>query len=179
MEAAKGPDSIREEELRRLMTLHKDDLMRISYVYLRDAALAEDAVQETFIKAYQALESFKNASNEKTWLTRIAINTCKDMKRNSWFRLFDRRVTLERLPEPIQSALTEDDGWLMEDILNLPDRYKDVILMYYYQGMGVCEIGDALNLTASSVSKRLKKARQKLRGILEGGHMDESQAKPR
>ena len=175
MEAAKGPGSLREEALRRLMTLYKNDLMRISYVYLRDAALAEDAVQETFIKAYHSLDGFRSASSERTWLTRIAINTCTDMKRGAWFRLFDRRVSLDQLAEPVQSFLTEDDGRLMEDILNLPDREKDVILMYYYQGMGVREIGDALNLSASSVSKRLEKARRRLRGILEGGHKDESQ----
>lgn len=175
MEAGKGPDSVREETLRRLMSLYKNDLMRLSYVYLKDAALAEDAVQETFIKAYQSLDGFRGASGERTWLTRIAINTCKDMKRNSWFRLFDRRVSLDQLPEKFWSFLTEDDGWLMEDILNLPDREKDVVLMYYYQGMSVREIGDALNLNASSVSKRLEKARRRLRGILEGGYRDGSQ----
>ena len=175
MEAGKGPDSIREEALRRLMIRYKNDLMRMSYAYLKDAALAEDAVQETFIKAYQSLDGFRSESNERTWLTRIAINTCKDMRRNSWFRLFDRRVSLDQLPEPIQNDLTEEDGWLMEDILNLPDREKDVVLMYYYQGMGVREIGDALNLNASSVSKRLEKARRRLRGMLEGAYRDGSQ----
>lgn len=174
MEAGKGPDSIREEALRRLMIQYKNDLMRLSYAYLKDAHLAEDAVQETFVKAYQSLDRFRGASGERTWLIRIAINTCKDMKRNSWFRLFDRRVTLDRLPEPIQDFLTEDEGALMEDILNLPDREKDVVLMYYYQGMGVREIGEALNLRASSVSKRLEKARRKLRGMLEGDQQDES-----
>lgn len=178
MEAGKGPDSNREETLRRLMILYKSDLMRLSYVYLKDAALAEDAVQETFIKAYQSLDRFRGASSEATWLSRIAINTCKDMKRGSWFRLFDRRVTPDQLPEPIQSFLTEEDGWLMEDILHLPDREKDVVLMYYYQGMGVQEIGEALNLRVSSVSKRVEKARRRLRGMLEGDQQDETSSNP-
>ena len=178
MEAGKGPDSAREEALRRLMARYKSDLMRLSYVYLKDAGLAEDAVQETFIKAYRSLDRFRGASCEGTWLTRIAINTCKDMKRGSWFRLFDRRVSLDQLPEPIQNFLTEEEGGLMEDILNLPDREKDVILMYYYRGMGVREIGEALNLRASSVSKRLEKARRRLRGMLEGGRQDGSQGIP-
>lgn len=175
MDAGKGPDSFREERLRRLMSLYKNDLMRICCVYLRDAALAEDAVQETFIKAYRALDRFRGESREASWLTRIAINTCKDMKRNSWFRLFDRRVPLERVPEQVYRSLSEEDSGLMEDILNLPEREKDVVLMYYYQGMSMHEIADALNLTASAVSKRLDKARQRLRGILEGGDTDGSQ----
>ena len=176
MEAAKSPDSNKEEILRRLMGLYKNDLMRLCYVYLQDAALAEDAVQETFIKAYQALDRFRYAASERTWLTRIAINTCKDMKRNSWFRLFDRRVTLDQLAEPVQSYLTPNDGQLMEDILNLPDREKDVVLMYYYQGMSIREIAEALNTAISTVSKRLDKARQRLRGMLEGGYADGTQA---
>ena len=159
----------REEQLRRMMALYKSDLMRICYVYLTDEALAEDAVQETFVKAYKALERFRGASNEKTWLTRIAINVCKDMKRDSWFRLFDRRVTLETLPEPVQQALTPWDGALLEDVMNLPPKEKDVVLMYYYQGMTVAEIAKALGCSIAMVSKRMNKARGKLRGMLEGG----------
>ena len=164
-----GPSESHEERLRRLMAQHKSDLMRICYVYLTDAALAEDAVQETFVKAYRALESFRGEANEKTWLTRIAINVCKDMKRDSWFRLFDRRVTLDTLPEPIQQTLTPWDGDLLEDVMNLPSKEKDVVLMYYYQGMTVEEIARALACSIATVSKRMGKARNKLRGLLEGG----------
>ena len=54
-------------------------------VYLRDASMAEDAVQETFLKAYRALDSFKGDSSEKTWLYSIAMNVCRDMRRLAWY----------------------------------------------------------------------------------------------
>ena len=163
------PREDREERLRRLMAQHKSDLMRICYVYLTDEALAEDAVQETFIKAYRALDSFRGEAKEKTWLTSIAVNVCKDMKRNSWFRLVDRRVSLDALPERIQQSLSPWDGELLEDVMNLPTKEKDVVLMYYYQGMTVEEIAEALGCSKATVSKRMIKARSRLRGLMEGG----------
>lgn len=162
-----GPDNLREEVLCRLMTQYKSDLMRMSYTCLKDSALAEDAVQETFVKAYQAMEMFRGASNEKTWLMRIAINTCRNIRRDSWFRFVDRSVTPDTLP--LQAASDEDQA-LMEAVMNLPYRHKEVVLLYYYQGQNLKEISDTLGVAASTVSTRLKKARERLHRELKGGH---------
>ena len=83
MEVVKGPDNIREEELLRLMAQYKNDLMRMALAFLKDEALAEDAVQETFFKAYHALPAFRGDSSEKTWLMRIAINVCRNIRRDA------------------------------------------------------------------------------------------------
>lgn len=69
-------DTQREQELISLMAQHKTQLMRMAYLYLGDLSLAEEAVQDTFIKAYAHLERFRSESSAETWLTRIAINTC-------------------------------------------------------------------------------------------------------
>ncbi len=167
MEVVMGPDNVHEEELRRLMTLYKNDLMRMSVAFLKDAALAEDAVQETFIKAYRAMASFRGDSSEKTWLMRIAINTCRNMRRDSWFRFVDRNITPDTLP---LGAANDEDRVLMEVVMNLPYRHKEVMLLYYYQGMNLKEISEALGVAASTISTRLKKARERLRRDLEGGY---------
>ena len=161
-----GPDNVREETLRRMMTRYKNDLMRMCVAYLKDAALAEDAVQETFVKAYKALDTFRGDSSEKTWLIRIAINTCRSIQRDRWFRFVDRSVAADILP--IQSASDEDRA-LMEAVMSLPHKYKEVVLLYYYQGLNLMEISEALGVAASTISTRLKKAREKLRRELEGG----------
>lgn len=83
MEVVKGPDNIREEDLLRLMAQYKNDLMRMALAFLKDEALAEDAVQETFFKAYHALTAFRGDSSEKTWLMRIAINVCRNIRRDA------------------------------------------------------------------------------------------------
>ena len=172
MEVVMGPDTIREDRLCRLMAQYKKDLLRMSYVYLRDASLAEDAVQETFVKAYRCMDSFRGESCEKTWLMRIAINTCKDMRRASWFKYVDRRVTLNNIPAPSQ-ALGDEDEALMIAVMKLPRKLMDVVLLYYYQGMGVKETASSLGVAVSTVSTRLKQARNKLRISLEGGAIRE------
>ena len=169
MEAARGPDSIREETLTRLVETYQTALLHICYMMLQDEALAEDAVQETFLKVYRALEDFRGDSSEKTWLMRIGINVCRDMKRTRWFRYVDRRVTPELLPDA--AAQTEDDHEeLSQAIVLLPGKYREVILLHYYQNMNLRDIGQALGLAPSSVSNRLKKAREKLRTLLERGN---------
>lgn len=85
----------KEEALARLMTEHGDSLLRMCCLYLKDAALAEDAVQETFLKAYRGMDAFRGDASERTWLTRIAINVCRDMLRKPWHRFIDRFKTPE------------------------------------------------------------------------------------
>ena len=157
-----------EDELRRLMALYKNDLMRMCCVWLRDASLAEDAVQETFVKAYRAMADFRGDSSEKTWLMRIAVNTCRSMRRSWWSRMVDRSVTPDMLADMYPAALNENLS-LIEDVMRLPDKEKDVILLYYYQSMSVREVAQALGIGISAVSMRLKKARTRLRGLLEEG----------
>jgi len=162
-----GPNNTREDELRRLIALYKNDLMRMSCACLKDSALAEDAVQETFIKAYQAMATFRGDSSEKTWLMRIAINTCRNIRRDSWFRFVDRNVMLDTLPS---QATSNEDRALMEAVMALPYRNKEVMLLYYYQGLTLEEISSTLGVAVSTVSIRLKKARERLRRELKGGH---------
>ena len=170
------PNNRPEEWLRSLMATYKNDLMRMSYAFLKDASLAEDAVQETFIKAYQGMASFRGDSSEKTWLMKIAMNTCRNMRRDSWFRFVDRNVTTEELT--LQSV-SESDRALMDAVLSLSYKHKEVVLLYYYQGMSLDEISGVLGVAASTISTRLKKAREKLRIDLEGGHGYENQTTAR
>ena len=67
-----------------LVAQNQEKLLRTCYLYLRDRQLAEDAVQETFLKAYRSLPAFRGDSSEKTWLMRIAVNTCRDLYRSEW-----------------------------------------------------------------------------------------------
>ena len=129
---------------------------------------AEDAVQETYLKAYKSLDHFRGESSEKTWLFHIGVNVCRDMRRSRWFRYVDRRVTPDTLPMQTDPA-DEDHEDLSQAIVRLPDKYKEVILLHYYQNMNIREIGQTLGLAPSSVSNRLKKARERLRVLMERG----------
>lgn len=155
----------REELLRRLMDEFEIPIRRMCCVYLRDEQLAADAVQETFLKAYLALDGFRGDSSEKTWLIRIAVNVCHSMRRSGWMRYVDRRITLDKLPEPAANAdygLTE----LTLDIMRLPQKLIDVVLLHDYQGFTVRETAQLLGIPHQTVNSRLQKAHQLLRIVL-------------
>lgn len=171
MEIVKDPGNDHAQLLTHMVETYEVLLFRTCYMYLRDKELAEDAVQETFLKAYKAMDTFRGDCNEKTWLMKIAMNTCRDMKRSHWMRYVDRKVSLELLPEPSQ----EYDGWdsldLAMAILKLPVKYKEIILLYFYQDMTMQEIAEMLNVSVTTVSKRMKQACTRLEGMLERGYM--------
>lgn len=152
-------ENAREQRVRQWMQDYGNTLQRICFLYLSDASLAEDAVQETFLKAWRSMDQFegRNGSSEKTWLTRIAINTCKDYYRSNWWRIRSTARSLEEVPEKLMS-MAADDRDLFTDILSLPQKYKAVILLYYYQEMPQREIAEALGISRPMVSHRLHKA---------------------
>lgn len=114
--------------------------------------------------------SFRGDCSPKSWLMRIAINTCRDMQRSGWFKHMDRRITPELL---VNSSVTprDDDSMLAVEMLNLSGKLQEVLLLYYYQGMTTAEIGKTLGISKPTVSRRLEQAREKLRGALNGGDL--------
>lgn len=165
METVKGPDR-KEEKLENMVRLYQLPLLRLCYAYLRDQEQAKDAVQETFIKAYRNLDQFRQTASEKTWLCRIAINVCKDMRRSNWFRFVDRSITLDMLPETAAPVEPEEKRLTLE-IIRLPDKLKEAALLCWLQGMTYAEAAETLGISHQAVSGRLERARKKLRIALE------------
>ncbi len=159
-------DANRQQALTRWMEQYQQELLKMCYLYLHDRDLAEDAVQETFLKAYRSQGRFRGDSSEKTWLMRIAINTCKDLRRGSWFRWVDRRVTPEDLP--LQTAAPRPDSVLITlEVMNLPPREREVVVLCGYENLSATEAARVLGISSAAVSKRMKKARQRLAAIWE------------
>lgn len=168
MEAVKDPGCGRDEAIERMVNEWQGPLLRLCYIELGDRSMAEDAVQETFLKACRAMDTFRGECSEKTWLTRIAVNTCRDMRRGGWFKHTDRRFTPDMLPETAQEP-TEEQTDLTAAVMNLPEKFRVVIMLYYYQNMDTVQIGTALGISQPSVSGRLRKGRELLHKALEGG----------
>ena len=160
-----------QAQLEQWITQYADAILRICFIYLRDAAQAEDAMQDTFIKAWRHMDQW-NGQNDKAWLMRIAVNTCHDYHRSKWFRHTDMTRALEDLPSQTLAVLDEDHDLLM-DVYNLPEKEKQVILLYYYQEMTLQETAECLGIGKSAVHNRLVKAQRLLRGRLEGRKLDD------
>lgn len=174
MIAEKDPSCSTEDLFDRMVQEYQMPLKRLCFMYLRDMSLAEDAVQETFLKVYKNLWQFRDDCSIKTWIMKIGVNTCRDMLRSAWLRHHDRSVTPEDLQIPAESSSRDEDAEALgQAILKLPVRYKDVILLYYYQDMSMGEIAEILHASVSTVSRRLKHAHEMLKDVLKGGQEDE------
>ncbi len=167
MDTDKDPAGDREERVSRLIGDYKMELLRLCFIYLGDVSLAEDAVQETFIKAYKGIRAFRGESKERTWLYRIAINVCKDMRRKPWFRMIRREVNLDDLQVVAQPQEVPPSA-LLGAILHLPRKDREIILMYYYEDMKLAEIAAAIGVSSATVCRRLDRARRLLKDLLEG-----------
>lgn len=172
MERIKAPDPDMEQIFTGLVSSHQTSLLRMCYLNLHDVGLAEDAVQETFVKAYRALPGFRGECSMKTWLMRIAINTCRDMQRGSWLKHISRTVSLDQLAEPSES-FSEEALAVNIEIARLPVKLRETVLLYYYQNMKIEEIADILGIAVSSASERLKRAKEKLRYALKEVYFNE------
>ena len=148
-----------------MIARYGDDILRLCLVYLGDRQLAEDAFQETFVKAWKRRETFRGESSEKTWLSRIAVNTCRDMLRSGWFRMMKRSEPIERLFD-LCAPGQEDHSDVRAAVLALPGRYREVVVLYYDQEMTMKEIAEATGMPVNSVSTRLRRARALLKRAL-------------
>jgi len=159
-------------DLDRLMDAYGTGLLRLCTLYLKDYHLAQDAVQETFIKVYSKYATFRSEASEKTWITRIAMNVCRDMMRRREYRErpeeFSDYMAVDVDGAPEQSAIDHDETIaLLTAIASLPDIYRQTILLYYYDGFKAEEIARIQHTAKSTVNVRLKRGRDLLRKILE------------
>lgn len=163
-----------EQRLEEWMRTYGTAVLRTCFIHLADTGQAEDAMQDTFLRAWHAMDQFegRNGCSEKTWLMRIAVNVCRDYRRSRWFRHIDLSRALDELP-PSMTAVLPEDRLLMLDILRLPVKYRQALLLYYYQDMTLEEAAEVLGVSRSTVHHRLKKAEIMLRTTLSGGDTDE------
>lgn len=164
-------DAQKAQRLESMMNQYGTSLTRICYLYLQDAGLAQDAVQDTFVKVWKKMDTFEGRSSEKTWLTHIAINTCRDYKRSRWLRMMDMRRSIDELPLPIQSVDSMERD-VYESVMNLPEKYRVCVVLYYYQQMTLEETAQVISISKSAVHHRLEKARALLKLELEGSEME-------
>lgn len=146
-----------------LMNTYGNSVFRMCYVYLKDYQLAEDIAQETFIRVYQHYGEFCNRSSIKTWIIQIAINLCKNQMRTHWWknRFHQGIEEVEEAADCYDSIL--NGQLILNEICKLSIKYREVILLYYYQELTISEISKALDVKESTIKARLVRAREKLK----------------
>lgn len=130
---------------------------------------AEDAVQEVFLRLFTQRTPFQGPEHLRYWLIRVTVNVCRDMLRSPWRR---RRASLTEVPdEPVFDH--PEQGELYREVLALPEKYRTVLFLFYYEELSVREIAEILGLQTTAVTTRLHRARAKLKEHLTEVWQDE------
>ncbi len=145
-----------------LIERYRDNLFAAAFNVCKNAADADDIVQETFMQYYLAKKEFDSEQHIRAWLIRVAINKAKNVNRSFWRQ---HKVPLEEYMETLTFE-TQKDSELFEAVMNLPVKYRIVIHLYYYEDYSVREIAGLLKLTESNVKARLSRGRGMLRQTL-------------
>ena len=154
----------KEQEINEAIERYADTVRRLCMLHLKNHADTEDIFQTVFLKYALHTEPFTDAEHEKAWLIRITINACKDLLK-SFFR--SRTVSLDEVLEQ-PAALAPDHREVVEAVLSLPQKYRDVIYLHYYEGYSSPEIARILKKNVNTVYTLLGRARQQLREALGG-----------
>ncbi len=156
-------DEMREgaaHSVERVFDEYGNMLYRIAFVMMKNTFDAEDAVQDTLIKYMECNKHFETEEHRKAWLIRVTINLCKNRLR---FYRNHPKISMEQLSRYYES---EEDTRLMDSLLLLPQKYREVLLLHYVEGYQGKEIACMLKLSEASVRKRLERGRKKLRELL-------------
>lgn len=154
---SQDPNRPMEIEMEVVARKYMSRLFQLCYVHLRNHADAEDAVSETLIRYMEKRPAFNEEEHRKAWILRTAINICRDIHR---YRKRHQYVNLEDINDYVTE---EEDRTIVASLMNLPEKYKSVLYLYYIEGYKTAEISEILGLSPSAVRKRLQIGRKKLR----------------
>lgn len=145
------------------MEVYSDMVRRICFVHLKNRHDTEDVFQNVFMKYLLYEGSFESGEHEKAWFARVTINACTD-----WLRALSRRkwVPLDALEE--EAILDEPSREVLEVVLKLPEKYRDVIYLFYYEEYSAVEIAKILGRKENTVYTWLSRAKELLRERLGG-----------
>ena len=151
----------------RLYSRYADDVLRVSYFYLGDRGKAEDVCQDVFLRLLTRAPEIQ-PGHEKAWLLKVALNRCRDMWRAAWVKRVVLGSPFDSIPAPDEIDMRTEKSDLMEAVSKLSPSFKEAVLLHYYQGFGIAEIAEMLDLPEGTISSRLSRARKKLETILKG-----------
>jgi RNA polymerase sigma-70 factor (ECF subfamily) len=152
------------QQIENLVRKYENKIFRTAIAITGSKADAEDVMQEVFLKLIQKAPAFESDEHESAWLTRVTVNQCKTLLRSVWFK------KSEPLLDIYPAAETEQHD-LIEQINILPQKYRTVIYLFYYEGYSTKEIAGLTSQKESTVRSQLNRARNLLKNFLESENL--------
>lgn len=153
-----------EQEVNAAIERYSDTVRRLCMIHLKNHADTEDIFQTVFLKYVLSSVCFESEEHEKAWFIRVTLNACKDLLK-SFFR--SHTVSIEEVLEQ-PAALPEDNREVLQAVLSLPQKYKDVIYLHYYEGYTTPQMSKLLGKNVNTIYTLLTRARQMLKEKLGG-----------
>ena len=150
-----------------IISKYSDTVYRMAYSMVKNRYDADDIHQEVFVRYIKKRPKFESTEHENAWFLRVTINLCKNLWKTAWRR---KVVSMEEFPEetkmPEGTEIPEENP-IIEAVRKLPQKYRVVIHLFYYEEMSIEEISGVLHMKPSTVRTHLTRARAKLKGFLE------------
>ena len=150
------------QPVQELAASYQGSLFAAAFNICKNAQDAEDVVQDTFVQYYTSKKEFESEQHIRAWLMRVAVNKAKNINRTFWRR---NKISIEEYMETLVFE-TPAAETLFETVMQLPDKYRIVIHLYYYEEYAVREIAQILKLSESNVKIRLSRGRAMLKETL-------------
>ena len=156
-----------DEDIRGAMERHADTVRRLCVVHLKSYADTEDVFQTVFVRYARRDEPFESPEHERAWFVRVTINACRDLLRSPFRR---RTVPLDEVLEVVNPSSEggSEAREVLAAVLALPQKYRDVVYLHYYEGYSAPEIARLLGRNVNTVYTNLTRARERLRDALGG-----------
>lgn len=148
-----------EYEVQTAIDRYADTVRRLCMIHLKNYADTEDIFQTVFLKYALCETAFETIEHEKAWVIRVTLNACKDLLK-SFFR--KKSVPLETLID-VPETIDDSKKNLLQAVLDLPEKYRRIIYLYYYEGYSASEIAELLNMNVNTVYTCLTRGKNKLK----------------
>lgn len=173
-------ESAKEEWLREVAYTYGDQITKLAYSYLKDWNQAQDVAQDVLLTCFKNYENRLAITSYKAWIYRVTVNRSKDILKSSFLKkvvLNNSLVKLihaaEHIPETA-AMRNEENSELIKAVFALPVKYREVILLYYYEELDTKEISEIIRINENTVRTRLRRGRDRLGELLKGERLNES-----
>lgn len=159
-----------DDILRDWLQQYSQRMFRLAYAIVKDRTMAEDRVQESFVKAYYSMNQLKNRDNPLPWLMRIIVNQCRSsLRRRVWDVVVD--IVPERAVDSAEDTYfsSMQSDLIRTEVMKLPDKYRLPIILFHFEELSIQEISEILLLPPGNIRTRLSRGREKLKKSLGAG----------
>ena len=160
-------ESMRADSLRESIERYSNMVYRLAFSMMKNKYDADDIYQEVFVQYINHYPKLENEEHKKAWLIRVTINTCKNWWKSAWQRKVCGMLEGHEVATQDEAILQWEERYpIMEQVQKLPQKYRLIIHLFYYEEMSIKEIAELLKQKESNVRARLTRARQKLKDVL-------------